>query len=70
MVLHEVFMSCKDAGRLHRPASLRAQDALNLDSSLEVKGQAVVTDPVDFGDLIDAVALLVHWNVAVTAEHN
>ena len=70
VVAHVVLIGAEDAGRLHRATTLRAKDALDHDAAAHVKGPAIVTDPVVVRYFVDAVAALVHWNVASPAEDN
>ena len=70
VVLHEVLMSREDARRLHGSSSLGAKYALHLEPSFKIEGQTVVADPVNLRNLIDAIAFLVDWDVAVATEDN
>ena len=68
VVAHVVLIGAEDAGRLHGATTLWAQDALDHDAAAHVEGPAIVADPVVVGDFVDAVAALVHRNVASPAE--
>jgi len=70
VVPHEVFVSAEDAGGFHGAAALGTQYAPGHDASRHVKGTAVVADPVVVRNLVDAIAFLVHWYIASSAEDN
>lgn len=70
VVVHEVLVSAEDAGRLHRAASLWAQDALDHDTSAHVERVAVVAQPVLFRNFVYTVASLMDRDIASSAEDN
>ena len=68
VVAHVVLIGAEDASRLHGATTLRAQDTLDHDAPAHVESPAIVADPVVIGDFVDAVATLVHRNIACPAE--
>jgi hypothetical protein len=70
VVAHKVLVRRENARGFHGAAELWAQEAFYLYTSFEVEAPAVVADPVRVGNLIDSVAPLMHWDVAVAAENN
>jgi len=68
VIIHVVFVRPKDAGWLHSSATLGAENALNHDASAHVKRPAIIADPVVVRNLVYAVAPLVNWDIASTAE--
>ena len=70
IVLSEILGRCEDVCGLHSPAPLRTKEALDREAPLKAEHLAVVTNPVAFGQLLNAIARLMHWYIAVPAEHN
>jgi hypothetical protein len=70
VVIHVVLVRPKDASWLHSSAALGAENTLDHDASTHVKRPAIITDPVVVWNLVNAVAPLVNWDIASTAEDN
>ena len=59
-----------DVSWLHCSSLLRTEDATDHEASSQTENLAVVTYPIFVRELFDAVATLVHGDVAETAEHD
>jgi len=59
-----------DVSGLHCSSLLRTEDATDHEASSQTENLAVVTYPIFVRELFDAVATLVHGDVAETAEHD
>lgn len=70
LVLIVLVIRLEQIGRLHGSALLRAQEALDHAASAEAEDRAVVADPIEVWDALEAVALLVHRHRAPAAKHN
>ena len=70
MIPHEVLIRSEYTCGLHSTSSFRTKNTLHHNASPHIEGPAVVTDPVIHRYLIDSIALLVDWDVAVAAEDN
>jgi hypothetical protein len=61
---------CTDVSGLHCSSLFRAEDATNHEPPSQPEDLAVVTYPVFVRELFDAIATLVHGDVAKAAEHD
>jgi hypothetical protein len=61
---------CTDVSGLHCSSLLRAEDATDHEPPSQAEDLAVVAYPVFVWELFDAVAALVHGDVAQAAEHD
>lgn len=69
VIVQSVVLSwCEYIGGFHSAAFFRAQQASDHKASLEAENLAVIADPITFRQLLDAVAGLMDWDVAVAAE--
>jgi hypothetical protein len=56
--------------RLHGASLLWTEDAVDHESSLEPKEKTVIADPILLRQLLNTIAALVNWDVAVPTEHD
>mmetsp|Transcript_12803 Transcript_12803/g.19821 ORF Transcript_12803/g.19821 Transcript_12803/m.19821 type:complete len:368 (-) Transcript_12803:1996-3099(-) len=67
VILAEV---AENVRRFHSTSSPRAQEAFQHLPALQAERPAAVADPIELGDLLNSIALLVNWDHALAAEHN
>lgn len=65
-----MLVCAKEVGRLHRTASLRAQEALDHDSTTQIESPTIVADPVVVRNFINSIATLVDRYIASSTENN